>query len=67
MEEGIVKQARPLPIFIITTTKIKLEGGKVVKNPPKHGSPAVHETQVQCLGQEAPVEEEMAIHSSILA
>ena len=67
MEEGIGKQARSLPIFIITTTKMKLEGGTVVKNPPTHGSPAVHETQVQCLGQEDPVEEEMAIHSSILA
>ena len=46
---------------------MKLEGGTVVKNPPTHGSPAVHETRVQCLGQEDPVEEEMAIHSSILA
>ena len=29
--------------------------------------PAVHETQVQSLGGEDPVEEEMATHSSILA
>ena len=29
--------------------------------------PAVRETQVQSLGQEDPLEEEMAIHSSILA
>ena len=29
--------------------------------------PAVQETQVQSLGQEDPLEKEMAIHSSILA
>ena len=29
--------------------------------------PAMQETQVQSLGQEDPLEEEMAIHSSILA
>ena len=29
--------------------------------------PAVQETQVQSLGQEYPLEKEMAIHSSILA
>ena len=29
--------------------------------------PAMHETQVQSLGQEDPVEKEMATHSSILA
>jgi len=34
----------------------------VVKNPP-----AMQETEVQTLGQEYPLEEEMAIHSSILA
>ena len=28
---------------------------------------AVQETQVQCLGQEDPLEEEMSTHSSILA
>ena len=33
-----------------------------VKNPP-----AVQETQVQSLGQEDPLESEMATHSSILA
>ena len=37
-------------------------GGSVVKNPP-----AMQETQVQSLGQEDPLEEEMATHSSILA
>ena len=31
------------------------------------GLPAMQETQVQCLGQEDPLEEEMATHSSILA
>ena len=35
---------------------------QTVKNPP-----AVQETQVQSLGQEDAPEEEMAIHSSILA
>ena len=30
-------------------------------------SPAVLETQVQSLGQEDPLEKEMAIHSSIIA
>ena len=29
--------------------------------------PAMHETQVQCLGQEDPLEKGMATHSSILA
>ena len=36
--------------------------GSVVKN-----LPAMPETQVQSLGQEDPMEEEMATHSSILA
>ena len=35
---------------------------QMVKNPP-----AVQETQVQSLGQEDPLEEEMATHTSILA
>ena len=34
---------------------------QMVKNPP-----AIKETQVQSLGQEDPLEKEMAIHSSIL-
>ena len=38
-----------------------LPGGSVVKNPP-----AMQETQVVPLGQEDPLEEEMATHSSIL-
>ena len=37
-------------------------GGSVVKNPP-----AKQETQVKSLGQEDPLEKEMATHSSILA
>ena len=37
-------------------------GGSAVKNPP-----AMQETQVWFLGQEDPLEKEMAIHSSILA
>ena len=35
---------------------------QVVKN-----LPVIHETQIQSLGQEDPLEKEMAIHSSILA
>ena len=38
-------------------------GGLVAKNPP----PAMQETWVQALGQEDPLEKEMATHSSILA
>ena len=41
---------------------IGFPGGSVVKN-----SPAKQETQVQSLGQEDPLEKEMATHSSILA
>ena len=37
-------------------------GGSVVKNPP-----AMQEIQVQSVGQEDPLEKEMATHSSILA
>ena len=37
-------------------------GGSAVKN-----LPAIQETQVQVLGQEDPVEKEMATHNSILA
>ena len=37
-------------------------GGSVVKTPP-----AKQETQVQSLGGEYPLEEEMATHSSVLA
>ena len=39
--------------------------GSVVKNPPTMQEP--QEPQVQSLGQEEPLEEGMAIHSSILA
>ena len=39
-----------------------LPGGSVVKN-----LPAKQETQVQSLGQEDPLEKEMATHSSVLA
>ena len=39
-----------------------LSGGSVVKN-----LPAMQETQVQSLGQEEPLEEDMVTHSSILA
>ena len=38
-------------------------GGSVVKNPPANAG----DTGIQPLGQEDPLEEEMAIHSNILA
>ena len=40
-------------------------GGSVVKNPPV--VQVMQETQVQSLGREGPLEEEMATHSSIPA
>ena len=40
-------------------------GGSVVKNPPTVKE--LQETQLQSLGQEDPLEAEMATHSSILA
>ena len=40
----------------------RLPGGSVVKN-----QPAMQKMQVQSLGQEDPLEKEMAAHSSILA
>ena len=43
----------------------RFPGGSAVKNPP--AMPETQETQVQSLGQEAPLEEGMATHSSILA
>ena len=43
-------------------TKSYFPGGSVVKN-----LPIMQETQVQSLGQEDPLEKEMATHSSILA
>ena len=42
-----------------------LPRSSVVKNPPAMQEP--QETQVQSLGQEDPLEQEVAIHSSILA
>ena len=49
----------------VIKTMLGFPGGSVVKNPP-----AIQETQemwVQSLGQEDPLEEKMATHSSILA
>ena len=45
-----------------TIQKWSFPGGSVVKN-----LPAVQETWVQSQGQEDPLEEKMATHSSILA
>ena len=42
--------------------RVGFPGGSVVKN-----SPAMQETQVRSLGQENPLEEEVATHTSILA
>ena len=41
---------------------LSFPGGSVIKNPP-----AMQESQVRSLGQEDPLEKEMATHSSILA
>ena len=43
-------------------TLVDLLSGSVVKNPP-----AKRETRIWSLGQEDPLEKEMAIHSTILA
>jgi len=50
--------------FLCTVFAIRLgfPGGSVVKK-----LPAMQETQVQSLGQEDPLEKEMATHSRILA
>ena len=49
-------------IIIINSSSGGFPGGSVVKNPP-----AMQKTQVQSLGWEDPLEDEMATHSSILA
>ena len=54
-----------LCIFFLTqplTVVSNIPSGSVVKN-----LPATQETQVQSLGQEDPLEEGMATHSSVLA
>ena len=48
--------------YFLALSKQGFPGGSVVKN-----LPAVQETQVQPLGKEDPLDEEMATHSSILA
>ena len=53
---------RLLRITVLVPFFVDLPGGSVVKNPP-----TVEETQVRSLGQEYPLEKEMATHSSTLA
>ena len=53
---------RSASINPLVTLQWDFPGGSVVKNPP-----AKQETGVRSLGQEAPLEEEMASHSSIFA
>ena len=48
--------------FIFTVCIWGFPSGSAGKNPP-----AVQETQVRSLGQEDPLEEDMATHSSVLA
>ena len=50
------------PLTGAVTRKMGFLSGSAVKN-----LPATQETQVQSLGQEDPLEKEMATHSSILA
>ena len=60
---GISKEWITYQVIMCTHTHIYFfgfPGGSVVKNPP-----AMKETQVQSLGQEDPLEKEMATHSSI--
>ena len=52
----------PVNIYIALTQYRASLGVQMVKN-----SPAVQEMQVRSLGQEDPLEKEMATHSSILA
>ena len=49
-------------VYLITAFFIWIPGGLAVKNPP-----AMQEMRVQSLGQENPLEKQMAIHSNILA
>ena len=59
-----VRSSQNIKHIVKTFLKIFLAfpGGSVVKNPP-----AVQETWVQSLGQEDPLEKEMATHSSFVA
>ena len=52
----------PMKLFVHTGTKWAYEVALLVKN-----LPAMQETGVQFLGQENPLEQEMATNSSILA
>ena len=49
----------------ITNYQIAFQGGTVVKNLPTNAE--MQETQLQSMGREDPLEEEMAAHSTILA
>ena len=50
--------------IVVTSGRKGLPGGEVIKNPPANAGD--REMQVQSLGREDPLEEEMATHSSIL-
>ena len=52
-------------VFCFNTYRIGFPGGTVVKNLP--AKQEMQETQVQSLGCEDPLEEEMETHSSILS
>ena len=57
-------------LFIFTGFIVFIWGSlvvQIVKNPPVVYSTVIESAQVQSLGQENPLEEEMATHSSILA
>ena len=63
-KQGDVKQNA---IFLVAALESSnLPGGSVVKNPPINVGD-LQETRVLSLGQEDPLEEEMATHSNILA
>ena len=48
--------------YFVLSTSVGFPGGSVVKN-----LPAIQDTWVRSLGQEDPLQKEMATHSSILA
>ena len=53
------------PILHMQELTVDFPGGSAIKNPP--AMQELQETQIQSLSQEAPLEEGMATHSSILA
>ena len=64
LEKSEVSKRKHQIIITIKITALKCNNGSVVKNLP--AMQETKESQVQSLGQEDPLEEAMATHSSIL-